>query len=81
MINIKNFEKLKETQPLYWAMLSAIAAEELAWLNSSSKEEISDDRIKRFKRLHDGLVRHGIINTISCDSSFAEDLKILSKIS
>lgn len=80
MINLKNAEKIKESQPYYWQMLVEIATEEMEWLNSPSRE-LDEKRINRFHKLHNGLIKHQIINNVSSKTSLLEDLEILTKIS
>ena len=80
MINLKNAEKIKESQPYYWQMLVEIATEEMEWLKSPSKK-LDEKRIKRFQKLHNGLIKHQIINTGSSKTSLLEDLEVLAKIS
>lgn len=81
MINLENAKTIKTNQPYYWQMLVSIAEEEMAWLNSSSKEELDEKRTKRFQKLHQGLMTHNIINNISSKTSLLMDLETLIKIS
>lgn len=81
MINKEKAKKIAKEQPLYWDMLSSIAAEEAKWLRSSSKVELTENAMNRFKKLHEGLIRHNIINNISSVSGLLEDLEVITKIS
>lgn len=80
MIRKEKWNKLRKSQPPYSKMLAKIAEEELYWLKSKSKD-LSKQQAKRFQRLHEGLLKHGVIDNIKSTATLVEDLVELLKIS
>lgn len=77
MINLENWSRLKERQPVYQGELVDTAKDYIGWLKNRPVEEPDAFFQKRIRRLRTGLLNHEIINNFDVTTTLIEDLELL----
>ena len=77
MVNLENWNRLKQRQPVYQVELAETAKDYLVWLKSRSIEEPDVLFQRKIRRLRTGLLNHEIINNFNVTTTLIEDLELL----